>query len=170
MGKSRWNWRWWRLEASFCDKEVMFSGLQHHFTCLLFADAHSWDNLSQCTTEFHRKVCIFKGTEWWFQLTVIMWESLNFSQFHECKTEEGSKVVVFLPFSVWFSAIHSQDIQQPLYLKKKSMSMLIYLYYDFFFFFFFATVVPGAWESQLSASGVSYMEDLCKENFYELLV
>lgn len=122
--KNRWNWRWWHLEASFCDKEVTFSGLQHHFTCLLFADAHSWDNLSHWDTECHSKVCICKGTEWWLQPVVIV----GASQFHECKTEEGSKVVVLLPFSVWFSPIHNQEIQQPLYL-----SIYIYIYSALFF-------------------------------------
>lgn len=123
---------------------------------LLFADAHSWDNLSHWDTECHSKVCICKGTEWWLQPIVIV----GASQFHECKTEEGSKVVVLLPFSVWFSPIHNQEIQQPLYL-----SIYIYIYSAFFL----AAAVPGAWESQLSASGVSYMEDLFKENFHELL-
>lgn len=132
MRKNRWNWRWWHLEASFCDKELMFSGLQLHFTCLLFADAHSWDNLSHWDTECHRKVCVFKGTERWLQLIVIVWVSLN-SQLHELKTEEGPKVVVFLPLSVWFSAIHNQEIQQPLYLKK------IYIWINFYSAFFFCS-------------------------------
>lgn len=121
------------------------------------------------TQQCHRKVCIFKGTERWLQLIVIVWASLNFSQFLECKTEDHMKVqkllCSFLPFSVWLSAIHNQEIQQPLYLKKN-----IHIYIDIFIFciLFLAAVVPGASESQLSASGVSYMEDLCKENFHEL--
>lgn len=120
------------------------------------------------TQQCHRKVCIFKGTEWWLQLIVIVWASLNFSQFLECKTEDHMKVQKLL-----CSFLSQSDFQ--LYTTRKFSNLCIlkkytYIYIDIFIFciLFLAAVVPGASESQLSASGVSYMEDLCKENFHEL--
>lgn len=146
----------------------MFSRLQHPFTCLLFADAHSWNNLSQWDTAVPQESLYFQRN--WVVIAthcdcVSISELLTISWVQNRRSHEGSKVVVLLPFSVWLSAIHNQEIQQPLYLKKN-----IHIYIDIFIFciLFLAAVVPGASESQLSASGVSYMEDLCKENFHEL--
>lgn len=58
--KTSWSQRWWHLGESFCEKEVIFSRLQHHFTCLLFADAHSWGSLSQWDTGVSQESLYFQ--------------------------------------------------------------------------------------------------------------
>lgn len=99
----------------------MFSRLQHPFTCLLFADARSWSNLSQWDTAVPQESLYFQRN-WAVIAThcdcVSISKLLTISWVQNRRSHEGSKVVMLLPFSVWLSAIHNQEIQQPLYLKK----------------------------------------------------
>ena len=85
------SWRWRHLGESFCDKKVIFSRLQHHFTCLLFADAIAEAVWVSETWERHWKVCLFKGTEQC--LEIIVQVSLNFfSHLYQYETRDHRKV------------------------------------------------------------------------------
>lgn len=78
------------------------------------------------TQQCHRKVCIFKGTEWWLQLIVIVWASLNFSQFLECKTEDHMKVQKLL-----CSFLSQSDFQ--LYTTRKFSNLCILKKYTYIY-------------------------------------